>query len=386
MKQIKKIIQIILVFFIALLFISFVWYGINTLTSPQKEASIPFIDYVLYMLGFGDLNVADHYMQTAFSVLGLFAVTLLSSVFTVSLFELRSKVKLAQHILVVSETGAELALHTSGKDVYHLTATMISKCGDEITTLEQYFPFVGKKESLNLRYEIAPGTPIYKYLRGVYTHTPEKKHLILTVSYTDIESGQVYSMAQKYLWGGDEKGFVFAAPEEKVQQKILQQTFRVNLAGVWPCEAEDIDLSYGYQQGDRTWQQNEAFVARVHMTGKEHYEPGNFTMAVATDLLGNDWTKYYDLGCALKFACKVQGDIALTMELKYGDKCAGVLNHKFLPSDEFENFVLHLQELDREKLKHVEELCFTVFYRDVDVHHPVGEFVIRDCVLEVSNR
>ena len=147
MKAIWKISKIILSFFLALAIIALIWYGAELATCQNGEEAVPFIDFILYLLGFGDIDSKDHYMQTLFSTLGLFTVTLLSSVFTVSLFELRSKVKISKKIRIESKNRATLELKAAGKDIYNLSATLISKCGEELTTEageEELFKFTFK--------------------------------------------------------------------------------------------------------------------------------------------------------------------------------------------------------------------------------------------------
>lgn len=394
MKAIWKILKIVLVFFLFLGIIALAWYAIEIATLGKDETAVPFVDFILYLLGFGDINSKDHYLQTAFSTLGLFAVTLLSSVFTVNLFDLRSKVKIHPKIIIESKNRAVLKLNTAGKDVYNLTATLISKCGQDVTTEEQLYPFIAKKASQKLNFEIAPGAPIYKYLRAAYLQTDLEAQLILTISYTDIESGQEYAMAQKYqystsknraiVFSGDEGSVHNDSFEKTIKDSITNNTFEINLASIWPCEAEDIDLSYGYQDSKITLSHKQAFQANVHMNGSRTYEPLTFTMAVTNDLLGNDWTTYCDLGCALKFDYMVDGDIAVTMELKYGTDNAIKHEQKLRPKSDFQTYALKLQELSYEELHNVRELCFTVFYKDVNSENPTGNFVIKNCVLEVE--
>lgn len=387
MKQIGRILKIILVFFVALICISLVWYAVSMAVREPGERPVPVIDYVLYLLGFGDLDMKDHYLQTVFSTLGLLTVTLLSSVFTVSLFELRSKVRIGKNIRILDKDTALLELESAGKDVYNLTATVIAKCGRDLTTQEEYFPFVAKKEKLGLRFAIGPGTPLYKYLRAVYQKAPQKPQLVLTVVYTDIESGQEYTMARKYQLSDEESDFLFDGqlPEQALKQRILDNTFPLNLAAVRACNAEDIDLSYGAVEGPLQLTQKEAFCACVHMNGNRHYEPDTFTMAVTSDLLGNDWTRYYDLGCVLKFRYRVQGNVAVTVELKYGENRSCVETRRLPAGGQWEQFGLDLRQLDREKLAQVAELCFTVFYKDVDVADPTGCFEVRNAALEVDS-
>lgn len=395
MKAIWKILKIVLVFFLSLVIIAILWYGIEIATLGRDETAVPFVDFILYLIGFGDIDSKDHYLQTAFSTLGLFAVTLLSSVFTVNLFDLRSKVKISPKMIIDDKNLARLKLNTTGKDVYNLTATLISKCGQDVTTDEQVFPFIAKKSSQELDFEIVPGTPIYKYLRATYLKTDLESQLILTISYTDIESGQEYAMAQKYQYSTSKnRDIIFSRDassihndgfENIIRESITGNTFGINLASIWPCEAEDIDISYGYQDPKVTLSHKQAFQANVHMNGRRTYEPYTFTMAVTSDLLGNDWTTYYDLGCALKFDYMIEGDIAVTMELKYG--ADNVIKHeqKLRPKSNFQTYVLKLQQLSYEELRNVRELCFTVFYKDVDSENPTGNFIIKNCVLEVED-
>ncbi len=394
MKAVSKILKILLVFFMSLGLIAVVWYAIELTTLEKDETAVPLVDFILYLLGFGDINSKDHYLQTAFSTLGLFAVTLLSSVFTVNLFDLRSKVKIIPKIIIKGKNQALLKFRTSGKDVYNLTATLISKCGKDVTTEEQVFPFVAKKSLQEIYFEIVPGTPIYKYLRASYLKTDSEPQLILTLAYTDVESGQEYSMAQKYQYSTENNQDVIFCDnssekhdvllEKAVKELIEANTFYINLASVWACEAEDIDISYGYSENEDVYSQKQAFSANIHMNSKSIYEPKTFTMAVTSDLLENNWSIYYDLGCALKFDYKIEGDIAVTLELKYGTGDIIKYEQILRPTNEFETYMLSLKDLNREDLKSVKELCFTVFYKDVNPDSPVGNFVIKTCVLEVE--
>jgi hypothetical protein len=46
--------------------------------------------------------------------------------------------------------------------------------------------------------------------------------------------------------------------------------------------------------------------------------------------------------------------------------------------------VLDLRSFSREELEQVSELCFTVFYKDMDPQDPTGSFTIRNCMLQVE--
>lgn len=307
---------------------------------------------------------------------------------------MRSKVKINPKIIVKSKSQALLKIKTSRKDVYNLTVTLISKCGNDVTTQEQIYPFIAKKSVQELYFDVVPGTPIYKYLRAAFLKANSMPQLILTISYTDVDSGQEYSMAQKFQYtAAKNQSFIFCEDngetnnpilENEIKERIQGNVFHINLASVWPCVAEDIDISYGYSENNIDFSQNEAFSANVHMNSSKVYEPNTFTMAVTNDLLKNDWSIYYDLGCALKFDYKILGDIAVTLELKYGKNDTVKYERILHPTTNFKTFKLNLQDLNREELKNVKELCFTVFYKHINPNAPTGDFIVKECVLEVE--
>ena len=215
----------------------------------------------------------------------------------------------------------------------------------------------------------------------------------MTIVYTDIESGQEYTMAQKFQYSvKDKKEIVFSGDdgekhsgefEKTVRERIEKNSFPLNLESVFPCNAEDIDIIYGYKDDKMQLPRDKAICASVHMNSNKTYESDTFTMAVTKDLLDNDWRKYYDLDCMLKFDYKIDEDISVVMQFKCGDKNEIKKEHKLCCCDTFETFSFGLQELNRDDLEFVSELCFTVFYRNVNKENPIGDFVIKNCELEV---
>ena len=396
MKGVLRIAKIVIIFFVSLFVISLAWYAIESLSSSAAERSIPFIDYILYLLGFADLEISDHYLQTGFSTLGLFAVTLLSSVFTVSLFELKSKVQIGTKITVTSPQSALIRISAKKRDAYDLSAVLIAKCGKDISSEEQIFPFLSKGTFQDIRFEIIPGSVVYKYLRAVYLNPSLDPQLILKVAYTDIESGQEYKIAQKYQYlpskgtrqfvfsedGGKENNAEF---ECRIGDIIKSNTFIINLASIAACNDEDIDIIYGYGNHQPVSDKSNAFCANVHMTSRTDYKPTDFVMAYTQDLLDHDWTNFVDLNCALKFDYKVTGDLVVTLELKYSNGTIQKTEAKLRRNDEFETYTLDLHTIDRALLTYVREICFTVFYRDIDANNPTGSFIIKNCVLEVES-
>ncbi len=417
MKAVGKIVKIVVVFLTSLVVISFVWYKIEVGRLDAPSQNIPFIDYVLYLLGYGEVDIENHYSKTFFSVLSLFVLTLLSSVFTVNLFELRGKVKVSPKMLVWDKQNihhfASIAMKSNGKDIYNMKITLILSDGNKVKTEEKYIPFIPKRTSRIVDFKIAPGTVCYDYLRSVVKGSMGSPILLTTVTYTDIDNGQEYTICKKYNYTKN-KGIIFDSNsilardydnvsyrlfnkivgdgneiDTKTKTFIEKNSFPISLKKANPINAEDIDLSYGYSSDNPngiTFPSDKALCAKVHMDSKDKYEGKDFTMVCLSRPLDGDWSSYYDMGCRLTFDCLVKGDISLTLEFKYFDSDTREIQkytHVFSDQDGFESYSLNLNKFNRESLKNVHELCFTIFYEDVNVANPTGAFVITNCMLEV---
>lgn len=382
MKAILRILKIILTFFVCLFAISLIWYIFESQKIDSAE-KIPFIDFVLYLIGYGDLDIYDHYSQTVFSVISLFTLTLMSSVFTVSLFEIRSKARLLPNINITETNGiytAEANLKTSGKDIYDVTATMIVKTDDDLLSEEIYIPFVARKSTQKIPLSFEVGSPLYKYMRAVLENKASETPIIITLSYTDIESGQEYKSCGKFIYGGEKENFTYSHKElaPDVKDYLVNKVVDLNLVTAEPINSEDIKLTFT-KGGLGRFDMN----AAVSMTTHQSYEPGNFVMACINDLPDTDWRKYADIGYALTFDYYVKGNMTVTMELKYGEGNTKVFRDKLRPSAKDQHYCLDLksEKLNYESLANVRELCFTVFYKDTDPTSHKGNFTIKNCTL-----
>lgn len=382
MKAILRILKIILTFFACLFAISLIWYIFESQKIDSAE-KIPFIDFVLYLIGYGDLDIYDHYSQTVFSVISLFTLTLMSSVFTVSLFEIRSKARLLPNINITETNGiytAEANLKTSGKDIYDVTATMIVKTDDDLLSEEIYIPFVARKSTQKIPLSFEVGSPLYKYMRAVLENKARETPIIITLSYTDIDSGQEYKSCGKFIYGGEKENFTYSHKElaPDVKDYLVNKVITLNLVTAEPINSEDIKLTFT-KGGLGRFDMN----AAVSMTAHQSYEPGSFVMACINDLPDTDWRKYADIGYALTFDYYVKGNMTVTMELKYGEGNTKVFRDKLRPSAKDQHYCLDLksEKLNYESLANVRELCFTVFYKDTDPTSHKGNFTIKNCTL-----
>ncbi len=391
MKAVLKILKILGVFFACLFGVSLIWYFIEAGHSMGGGAN-SVIDYVLYLIGYGDLQIEDHYSLTLFSIISLFTLTLLSSVFTVNLFELRSKAKLLPTILISESDSlyeAHASIKTIGKDIYDVTATLIAKIGDEIYSENIYLPFVSKKSIQKIKLSFEVGSPLYKYMRASLEGKGELTPLIITLTYTDIESGQEYKSCAKFTYSKEVGNFVYSHKElhiDLIDNYLLKESFAIDLSKAIAINDSDIDLSFEKTNGMSKI--TDVMHADVHMTGRTSYEPDSFVMACLNDFGDNDWCKYADLGCHLDFDYQIKGNMTVTLELKYGDANLKVYRQRLQQHNSKNAFSLDLNSdaVNYDSLANVRELCFTVFYEDNDPQSHSGEFLIKNCTLRIPTQ
>jgi len=168
MKKIYRILKITGVFFAFLLSVSYIWFLIESAISPEIN-NVAYMDYLLYLLGYGELDIPDLFGKSFFSIIGLLSLTLLSSVFTVSLFDWRSKLILSDRIVVWDKNPtthlASALLRCKQRDIYNIRINLIVHCEKDTYSEEYYIPLIPKNTSHFVDFEIAPGTALYKYLR-----------------------------------------------------------------------------------------------------------------------------------------------------------------------------------------------------------------------------
>lgn len=419
MKKAFTPIITIIIFLAFLLLFTFAWYQFEMHQSSNNIVVNSFEDFLIYLLGYGDIQLPNLFSKTLFSIVSLLGLTLFSSVFTVSLFEMRSKIKIQNKIYIWSKTDrsniASVILVNGKKDMYNLNASLILSYGNEIQTEEKCVPFIPKNKIKMLDFRISPGSVFYNFLRLQLKGNKQSPILVFTATYADIVKGQEYTICKKFqYYSKDHNDFIFSPKsmlkaqyedisrhiikeiekslspiyEDEVKDYILNNSFDINLAATNPINGEDIDISYGYydELNEKAFSQNKAFEVNVHMNSKGHYSPKDFSMACISRPMDGDWTRYYDLGCHFNFDYYVE-NLTVILEIKVNcPNDGGQENFRFqlTPNDNLERFSLKLNDKKRDLFQSVTEVCFTVFYENVDITNPKGRFVITNCALEIE--
>ena len=140
-KRIKKLVLIVSVFIISAIALSLIWYSFDYfdyISSVENVGKYPhsFFEFLQYIIGYGEVDVKNPIVKTVMSVAGLLFVALLSSVFTVNLFEWRNSASISSKFVVCddqwNQSFACVQLKSNLKDIYNIRVTLIMSCGSTV--------------------------------------------------------------------------------------------------------------------------------------------------------------------------------------------------------------------------------------------------------------
>lgn len=422
LKKVKRILLIVLIFICFSLIATYAWYIIERAVFNNTNASnLGFGNFLLYLFGYGDIDEVNLTFKLIYSIIGIMALALLSSVFTVSLFEWKNKLIISEKMLVwddrASEHFASIFIENKYRDIYKLTLTMHLSTGNNSVFEERFIPYVSKNSMQLINYKIETGSILYKYLRDVikfgYNST-----LTLIASYIDSGNGQEYYLCNKYQFTKDKNNQIIINNNEKVHnldvekknikefnsllqaenqqyadyisEEIKSDGFSIEISKAQAIRDENIDVYYGKAPTTNKKafdtsiiNPNTVITSEIHFKKKKEDDPNDFGMLLIKRPFDGDWQKYYDLNCVLTFDIYVSVGMVVSLEMK-DSRGALIINPmpKFYPKSGFENYTYELNTMQREKWSDVDEMCFTVLRKDTKADN--GEFSLIGCEL-VSN-
>lgn len=405
MNKATKLIKIIGIFLISLFIITFIWYFIERATGSNSADS--FAEFLMYLLGYGEVKSKFILSKTVFTVIGLLSVTLLSSVFTVSLFDLRRKLKISPDIIIAENEANSfsytIAMASNRKDIYNIQLRLICDTDDEVCYEDFFVPYLSKSSKIKLiNKDVLPGTVIYDYLRAAIAKNNNSACLLLVASYIDMGNGQEYTICNRYRY--DEEKFIFVHREsenilcdytdlsdnliKKIEQTsdeeikaragsfIRNDSFSADLSQIATICSEDIDVT---KEGGN-------FTADFHMNSREEYKPDDFCMLCLPKPFGGDWSIYRKLGGSLEFDYRVSEGTSILVEIKGEHKIKlPYTDHLELkPTKGTEHFSFDFSGYEQNQLKNIEEICFTVFYKNTSKNTHSGSFMISDLNVKIK--
>lgn len=405
MKKAIKLIKIIGIFLISLFLITFIWYLIERASGSNSANS--FAEFLMYLLGYGEVKSKFVLSKTVFTVIGLLSVTLLSSAFTVSLFDLRRKLKIFPDIIITkSEANSfryTIAMASNRKDIYNIRLRLMCDTEDEVYYEDFFVPYLSKSSKIKLIIQdVLPGTVVYDYLRAAVAKNDDSACLLLVASYIDMGNGQEYTICNRYRY--EEEKFIFVRSEsenilcnytdlsdnliKKIEQTsdeemkacaesfLRNDSFAADLSQITTICSEDIDVK----------KEGRKFTADLHMNGRKEYKPDDFCMVCIPKPFGGDWSIYRRLSGSLEFDYSVSENTSILVEIKGEHKIKlPYTDHLELkPTNGTEHFSFDFSGYEQNQLKNIEEICFTAFYKNTCNNTHSGSFMISDLNVKIK--
>ena len=194
MNKFIKIANTILMFLVVMLLASFIWYKLEIYQVPETRNIVTYTEFLLYLFGYGELNISGMYTKPFFTTVAILSLSLLSSAFTINLFDWKKRITIHDKMLVFNTNKnnytASIAIESKNKDIYNLRIKLITDIATETFSEEREIPFIHSRTTELINFDIVPGSSIYKYLRSTFLDDAYKSVLVIMVSYTDISSGR----------------------------------------------------------------------------------------------------------------------------------------------------------------------------------------------------
>lgn len=423
--RIKRILAIILVFILFSLLISFLWFLFEQSVLKNTSTS-EYNDYVLFWLGYGDVQNANSSLKVFISISGVVAVAFMSSVTTFCLIEARKRIYISKNIIVCMDNSEQylgykhygvFLIYNKHSDIYKLSISLQLMNSRTSICQDYSIPYITKGERYIISSNIDAGSIIFAHQQDEVEYN-ESSVIILTASYTDSRNLQEYILCRKYECCHEKNNYIANGSDfcladkdilkigtkkdsklykelssllndtkydEEIRKMILDPGYIISLKDAKAVSAEDKDkialdfsrtLDNAFPKDEQLG--NEYLFVTINFAVKKTTRTNIFTMAMLDKPLNGDWQKYYYLDCILGFTISISKGITVTLEIK-GASGPPFVTEKYIGTGEPEQIAIKMKDYSKEKWSIVRELCFTVF--QVDCKTNSGNFGIINCKL-----
>ena len=166
------------------------------------ESMYSYLDYLLYLLGYGSLDSVNLWFRLFFSIGSLLALTLFSSACTVTWLESRRILQLDNKIVITkNEDGefiAKLRLSSKKRDIYGAKITLLVNINGKSYSQETEVAYIPKNHKHDANFTIELNSVIYKYFSEFNKNPSKVSELVATVTYSDMLSGTEFTAFEKF--------------------------------------------------------------------------------------------------------------------------------------------------------------------------------------------
>lgn len=339
-------------------------------------------DYLLYLLGYGDLENVNTVFKLIFSIGSLTILTLFSSACTVTWLESKKNLVLSDHIVISKNDNnmftAGLQLKSGKRDVFGAKVLAIVNVNGKAYSESTEVAYIPKNKCATANFEIGLNSVIYKHFYESHKRNPDVTELVITVAYSDIVSGAEYTVCEKYSCN-DPSNFVFyenpnfteksVTTEEAFTEFIYQQQFDINFD-----EAVRIDSKLSNRPKVK---KSDRFDINFNTT--VNYGDNDFQMLFIPIPEVSNWGVYHDMGCMFQIELLIADDIDITVEIKKSNGSILPLHCDNKLTQNASVLTVNLGDYRRDTWEDIRELCLTVFKRDVRSQNKEAQFFVKEC-------
>lgn len=342
------------------------------------DSMYSYIDYLVYLLGYGSLDNVNVWFRLFFSVGSLLALTLLSSACTVTWLESRRILKLENRIVISkNDEGdfvAKLRLSSKKRDIYGAKVSLVVNTYGKSFSEETELAYIPKNQFSDAVFTVGLNSVIYKHFSEFYKNPSNVSDLVATVTYSDMLSGTEFTVFEKFACKNS-SDFVF---DENLQENNIKEIFldfiRQSKFDVDFSNAQILDSK---RPNRILYTENQCF--NVNFTSNVDYNESDFQMLYMPVPEVTEWGAYYDMNCKFQIKLSITEGMTVEVEIKKNDGSILNLGDKNRLTSENSSLIINLLEYKRSTWENIKELCFTVFYKDVKNLEKSAKITVEEC-------
>lgn len=348
-----------------------------------NDLEYSYIDYLLYLLGYGDLENVNAVFKLIFSISSLTILTLLSSACTVTWLESKRNLVLGNHIVISKSYDnmflAGLQLKSRKRDVFGAKVSAIVNVNGKAYSESTEIAYIPKNKYATAIFEINLNSVIYKHFHESYNKNPDVTELVITVTYSDIISGAEYTVCEKFSCTNP-SNFIFCDSfNSATNSEPLETTFNQFVSQ----QKFDIDFEDAVRLDSKLPDRikfNKSDCFNVNFDANGNYGDWDFQMLFIPIPEVSNWGVYHDLKCTFQIELLIADDMDITVEIKKSDKSILPLRSSATKlSQGASKLTVDLAEYRRDTWEDIRELCLTVFYKDVRTKNKEAQFFVKEC-------
>ncbi len=328
------------------------------------------LEYVLYTIGYGELNDCCLYTQLFMAILGIILVSLISSYITVFFIEQKSKLKVGKKFNICTDkiSKAVVILKTKLWNLYDIEIKLIYSYNGHFYEESQRIPYLGKHSQKEVTFDIVQGSVLYWYFLSCLNNKDNIGDIILKIDFVNSKNNQSYSYVNKY----DIKDFI--TNEKSSIDAIIKDAcdLSFDFEHIAICEKKYIEI-------DTTEQKNEKESRVTATVNLKDENPDSFGMIFFRKPFLGDWRYLVNENYTLVFDVKNEGNLDLKIQIK---NSRGITIKEESLNADFAG--IKLRDESEAKFSDINEMCFVAFKKQQN--HQDAQFTISNCRFEKDNK